>query len=174
MAYGHQSKFAAEIGTRPGQSAYKRQLAYRHLGVNPIDVQTVPFFRSELRRIARCVNQGCGADSLAPPVRPLDFLQSSEDPNARRVSEVYLSVPESYRRLLPAEAYCQAAGVSPWRVLEAITVVAVRQGAQASAILASIMRPRVLNKTIERALQEDGTRERLMLHKALGSLHTAG
>lgn len=81
-----------------------------------------------------------------------------------------MSVPESYRRLLPPEAFCHAAGVSPWRVLEIIAGVAVRQGAQASAIIAAIAHPRVVEKTIDMALQDDGTRERMMLHKAVGFL----
>ena len=51
-------------------------------------------------------------------IYPFDYLRSSEDPDARKVVDVYLSVPESYRRLLPAEAFCRAAGVSPERVLE--------------------------------------------------------
>jgi len=41
-------------------------------------------------------------------------------------------------KLLHAEAFCHAAGVSPYRVLELITVVAVRQGAPASAIVAAV------------------------------------
>ena len=61
-----------------------------------------------------------------------------------------------------------AAKVSPWRVLECIVVVAVRLGAQASAILASIVHLRIVEKTIERALQDDGHRERTLLHKAVG------
>jgi hypothetical protein len=61
------------------------------------------------------------------------------DPEARKVLAVYLSVPASYRKLLHAEAFCHAAGVSPYRVLELITVVAVRQGAPASAIVAAVM-----------------------------------
>jgi integrase len=51
-------------------------------------------------------------------IRPLELLLSSEDPEARKVADAYLSVPESYRKLLPLEAYCKAACVSPWRVLE--------------------------------------------------------
>ena len=145
MANGHKSVLGAEVRTGLGQTAYKRGLAYKRLGINPRDVQHIPFLRAELRRIARCVNRGLHKDEPAvSPVRPLDYLQSSEYPDARKVSKVYLSVPESYRRLLPAEAFCHAAGVSPWRVLEAITVVAVRQGAQASAIIAAVYGPRVV------------------------------
>jgi hypothetical protein len=150
-----------------GQTAYKRQLAYAHLGIDPKDVESVPFLGANLRRIARCINQGRAKDET---VRPLDYLRSSEDPEARKVVTAYLSVPESYRRLLPAEAFCHAAGVSPWRVLEIIAGVAVRQAAQGSAIIAAVMHPRVVVKTVERALQNDGVRERMMLYKAMGFL----
>ena len=156
------------VRTSLGQTDYKRELAYRCLGMDPKDVQCIPFFATQLRRIARSV-RGADKDSLpTAPVRALDFLRWSEDPEARKVSDIYFSVPRSYRRLLPAEAFCHAAGVSPWRILESITVAAVRQAAQASAILAAVLHPRVVVKTVERALQDAGTRERRMLHEAVG------
>jgi hypothetical protein len=158
------------VRTSAGQTDYKRELAYQRLGINPKDVQCVPFFATDLRRIARIVR---GVDKDSPPtapVRALDFLECSEDPEARKVLEVYRSIPESYRRLLRPEDFCHAAGVSPWRVLECITVVGVRQAAQGSAILAAVLHPSVVEKTVERALQDDGTRERMILHKAVGFL----
>jgi hypothetical protein len=154
-----------------GQTAYKRRLAYAHLGIDPKDVECFPFLRTELRRIARQIR---GADNNPSPIRPLDHLRSSDDPEAHKVLDAYLSVPESYRKLLPVEAFCHAAGVSPQRILEAITVVAVRQGAAASAIIAAIVHPRVVQKTVDRALQDDGFRERGMLHRAFGFLPMRG
>lgn len=156
------------VRTSVGQTDYKRELAYQHLGINPKDVKCLPFFAMDLRRIARAVR---GADKDGPPttpVRALDFLEYSEDPDARKVLEVYRSVPESYRRLLRPEHFCHAAGVSPWRVLECITVAAVRFGLMGSAIVAAIYHPRVVQKTGERALQDDGIRDRTMFHKATG------
>lgn len=149
-----------------GQTGYKRGLAYQHLGIDPQDVERVPFLWPNLRGIARRLNRGRAED--APLICPLDLLQWSEDPEARRVLQKYLSVPESYRRLLPAEAYCCAAGVSPWRVLEVVTGVAVRLGAQASSILAAVWHPRVVEKTIEMALTDEGTADRNTLHRATG------
>ena len=50
------------------------------------------------------------------------------------------------------------------------TVVAVRQGAQGSTILAAINQPPgVVIKTVERALQDDGWRERMMMPEPWGS-----
>jgi hypothetical protein len=159
--------FQREI-CKDGQSAYKRSLAYERLGINPRDVERMPFLRTELRRIARHLRSAQKDCPDSAGTRPLDYLRSSDDPEARKVLCAYLAVPESYRKLLPVEAFCLAAGVSPWRVLESIVVVAVRQGAQGSAILASIVHTRIVEKTIERALQDDGFRERALLHKAVG------
>ena len=160
----------SEVAMETGQTAYKRELAYRCLGIDPKDVHCVSLLAIQLRRIARAVRGASTDGPAAAPVRPLEYLRSSSDPSARKVLEAYDSVPESYRRLLRPEDFCHAAGVSPWRVLEIITVVAVRQAAQASDIVAAVMHPRVVMKTIERALQDDGIRERRMLHKATGFL----
>ena len=158
------------VRTSAGQTDYKRELAYGHLGINPKDVQRFPFFATDLRRIARVVRGAVSSDPPDAPVRPLDYLQFSEDPDARKVLEVYRSVPESYRRLLRPEDFCHAAGVSPWRVLECITVAAVRQAAQGAAILAAVLHPRVVEKTIERALRDEGIHDRVVIHKATGFL----
>jgi len=160
-----------EVWTNESQTDYKRQLAYRRLGISPQDVEPAPFFCIQLRRIARCINQGNPA-SLS--IRPLDYLGFSEDPEARKVSEAYLKVPASYRKLLRPEDFCHAAGVSPWKVLEIIVAVAARRRAEASALLAAILGPNVVEKTVERALKDGGWRECLMLHKATGFVPTSG
>jgi hypothetical protein len=157
---------SSESRTGYGQTTYKRRLAYKHLGLDPNMVQTAPFLRTNLRRIARCINQGRGER----PVHPFSYLCSSEDPDALKVAKVYLAVPASYRKLVAPEAYCQAAGVSPHRVLELITGLAVRFGADISSILAAVMLPRVVRKTIARALGDKGTPERELLFRATGLL----
>jgi hypothetical protein len=162
---------SAAVRASLGQTAYKRQLAYECLSVDPKDVECAPFFRADLRRIARLINRGRNENDAH---RPLDYLRFSEDPEARKVVGVYLSVPESYRRLLPAEAFCLAAGVSAGRVLEIIAGVAVRLGYLGSSVVAAVMLPRVLEKTIDRALQDDGYKDRLMLYKAAGFVPSAG
>jgi hypothetical protein len=107
----------SEVPMETGQTSYKRELAYRCLGINPKDVESVPFLAVQLRRIARAVRGAGTDDPAASPVRPLEYLRNSEDPEARKVAEAYYKVPESYRRLLRAEDFCHAAGVSPWKVL---------------------------------------------------------
>jgi hypothetical protein len=172
MANGSQINGSPEVRTGIGQTAYKRELAYRRLGISPQQVQRIPFLRADLVRIARLLNKGRANDES--PVRFLDLLQYSENPEAVKVLSVYRSVPESYRKLLPAEAFCCAAGVSPYRILEFVAAAAVRQGAMASAVIAAIQHPSVVAKTIYRALEPDGVQDRMMIHKAMGFLPIRG
>lgn len=157
------------------QTDYKRSLAYQCLGVDPSRVQTVPFLRANLKRIARLLNRSRGNNETNHSrIHPLELLGFSDDAQARKVREVYLSVPASYRRLLPPEAFCHAAGVSPWRILETIAAVVVRVEAQASAVVASVLSLSVVQKTIDQALQDGGARESLIVLKAVGFLPTWG
>jgi hypothetical protein len=141
-----------------GQTDYKRALAYQLLGIDEKNVQLIPYFETQLRKIARASHVSCA----------LALLAESDDPNAIKVHSAYLSVPESYRRLLPAEAYCHAAGVSPMVVLDAVALAAIRGGVTAAALVAAINGPRVVQKTIEIALTDEGVRERIAFHKASG------
>jgi hypothetical protein len=153
-----------------GQTDYKRALAYRLLGINPNDVQRIPYFAAQLRKIARIAHVAGGYAPSSPPVPALVLLETSDNPEAIKVRNAYMSIPETYRRLLPPEALCCAAGVAPWVVLEAITVAVVRRGVMASAIVAAINQPRVVQKAVEMALTDDGVRDRMALHKATGFL----
>jgi len=170
MASTETSPARPQVCRGDGQTDYKRALAYQLLGITLKDVQRIPYFGAQLRKIARTVRGASKYGAARDPVRALDFLEASEDPEARKVLKPYLSIPESYRRLLPPEAFCYVAGVSPWVVLEAVTIVAVRQGAMASAVLAAVHHPRIVQKTVEMALRDEGAKERLILHKAVGFL----
>lgn len=112
---------------------------------------------------------GPGADILR--AWPL-YLQSSDSPEAFAVLECYHSLPKVFRQTLPIEAFCIAANISPMRILEAITAACVRLGAQASTLIAAVNHPRVVEKTVEMALTDDGIEDRATLHKATGFLPT--
>lgn len=148
-----------------GQTGYKRARAYYLLGISPKDFQWFPYFGAQLRRIARIAHI---ADGNIPSIPAMALLAASEDPIAGKVRQAYSLVPESYRRLLPPEAFCHVAGASPWAVLDAVTVAAVRSGAMASAVVAAVNMPRVVQKTVEVALTDEGTRERRMFLRAAG------
>jgi len=154
-----------ESRTGYGQTGYKRRLAYQYLGLRPADVQPAPFFRFNLRRITRCINQGGLRDK---PCWPVSYVCLSDDPDAVKVAKAYLSVPASYRRLVAPEAYCQVARVSPDRILEIVTVVAMRFGVFASTVIASVMLPHVVEKTMDRARERDGFKERELICRLTG------
>jgi hypothetical protein len=159
-----------------GQTNYKRFRAYQQLGVRPQDVEIVPLFRAQLSSLARCISRdrGKGNPQSGATIGPFSCLEQSSDPDARRVLAACEAVPQTYRRLLPPEAFCLAAGVSPRRVLEMLAVVLVQNGGRLTDIRAAVAQRRVLNKTAERALQDEGWRERLMIHKATGAVPTWG
>lgn len=121
------------------QTDYKRLLAYQRLGIDPEKVQQEPFFRMDLLRIRRLVLPRDANKPASASAGLLDSLQLSDDPDARKVLQKYQSVPVSYRRLLTPEAFCQAAGVSPWKVLQIIA-----GGAAWFAILESRERAKLL------------------------------
>lgn len=176
--------------------------AYGRLGVKPEAVALAPQITPELRAIARTIRRagqpkktrkrlkpdGRGAGDLtiaedtrhSAPHGPgadlsvswIKYLQASDDPDAQKISQSYHSIPKFMRPHLPIEAYCIAAAVSPMRVLEILTAIVVRMGAQASTIIAAVNHPRVVQKTVEMALTDNGVEDRNTLHKATGFLPT--
>jgi hypothetical protein len=160
------------VSTGEGQTLYKRQLAYDQLGIVPASVEIVPMLSIQFRRIARAASTLNGCEKWTTTESVMSLLQSSNESDANKLLKAYRSVPASYRKLLPPEAYCLAAGVPAARALELMTVVAVRQTANASAILCAIMHPSVVQTTVKAALTRGGSRERRMLHQAMGFIRS--
>jgi hypothetical protein len=152
--------------TGHGQTAYKRDLAYQHLGIRPEGIEYFPFLRANLRRIGRHLNRGRTKD--APLLHPFDLLECSEDAEARRLWSVYHKVPITFRKLVRPECFCFAAQVHPMRALELVTAAVVRHGARVSAIPSGLWHPHVVEKTIEMALKDEGIADRNALHRATG------
>jgi hypothetical protein len=134
-------------------------LAFQKLGINPGDVQFMPFVRASLKRIARVLNQD-----------PINLLGSCDAQEARKVYDVYQAVPVSLRRFLPVEAIFTAAGVRPERVIELIAGLAARDAALGAAVVAAIWSAGVVRKTVEMALTDGGVKDRLTLFRAVGFL----
>lgn len=118
---------------------------------------------------AEAAPYGPGGDILT--AWPL-YLSGIDDDEIRALLAKRRSLPHVYARLLPIEAFCLAAGVSPLRVLELLVATIVRQGAQSATIIAAVSHPRVVQKTVEMALTDDGIEDRTTLHKATGFLPT--
>jgi hypothetical protein len=100
------------------------------------------------------------------------YLSSSDHADAKKVLLTYHGIQVSLRKVLPIEAFCVAAGVSPLTILGILTGEIVRMGAQASTIIAAVNHPRVVQKSVEMALTDDGLADRTLLAKATGFLPT--
>lgn len=143
--------------------------AYALLGVPESLVQRAPQITSQLGLIARTLQ------NKNLPTDPIYYLRASGLSDAEKVIDAYFSVSKLHARLLPIEAFCIKAGVSPLRVIEIIIITAMRMGTQASAFLAHVTSPSIVQATIEDALNgSDKVRiaAQSMLHKATGFLPT--
>lgn len=141
--------------------------SYKMLGVKPEDVATQPQITPMLKLMGKTISKRGGQATTW-----MSLLAQSGDPDAAKVLEAYNSVRYVDKRNLPIEAFCHAAGVSTYRVLELITAAVVRTGAQASTIIASVSHPYIVEKSVEMALTDDGFEDRQLLHKAVGFLPT--
>jgi hypothetical protein len=142
--------------------------AYAKLGVSRAVVATHPRITPQLRKIGKMLERL----NLNLPRDPYFYLSASEHPDARAIIAARASIARYFTKLLPIEAFCVAAAVPTPRVLEMVTVAAMRMGAQASTMLAALSHPDVVKKTIEVALTDAGTDDRAVLHKATGFLPT--
>lgn len=151
--------------------------AYARLRIDGAAVLRLPQITPELRSIAKVIRRDApyGAGSDLARSWPL-YLQSSESPHAYKLTEAYLDAVDAIGKraadAMPIEAYCLTADVPTMTILEILVGVVVRQGAQASTIIAAVNHPRVVQKTVEMALTDDGIEDRNTLHKAVGFLPT--
>lgn len=171
-----------------------RARAYELLGVRAEDVAALPQVTPQLRMIVKTtlgsgvpvkrlieedLQSGTRISTKESPRAPYGpggdllsswayYLEASPDEDARRILRCYNDLPRYYARTLPIEAFCLAAGVPPVRALSLLTEVVVRFGVQASAIIAAVNQPRVVQKTVEMAMTDDGFADRALFHKATG------
>jgi hypothetical protein len=100
------------------------------------------------------------------------YLEASTDPDARAILRAYHLLPKYLSRAVPIESFCIAAKVSSVRALEIIVVTCMRLGVQAENIIAAVNRPRIVQKTVDMAMTDEGVEDRMMFHKATGFLPT--
>lgn len=153
------------IALSPSPSAIRASLLAQ-LKVTDEQLRSSPKITPELGRISAAISRA----DINSPTDPYYYLTVSDSPEARAILALRESIIPQRRRLIPIEAYCLAASISPMRLLEIITATAVRLSAQASAIIAAISHPRVVEKTVERALTDEGIEDRTTLHKHSGFL----
>lgn len=145
---------------------FRRRAAYKSLGVEPAHVQELTPISSQLRMLSTKLKK------RNLPASPYYYLKCTEALEARRIVDLYYGMDKNKRDLIPIEAYCLAAAVAPLTLLNIIVLACQRVSSQTSAMLAAISQPQIVEKTIERALTDDGFDDRVVLHKATGFLPT--
>lgn len=157
------------MASTPATLALRRRTIYTYLGITESQVAAQPQITPELRRIARTLQ----STSPNAPRDPYYYLRSSDSLDAQKILAIIndkQNTLRGQRHIIPIEAICLVAKVSPLRVLEIVTATAVRLGATASNIIAAVAQSRVVEKTIEMALTDEGIEDRTMMHKATGFL----
>ena len=98
----------------------------------------------------------------------LEYLRASDRPEAREILELWVSTSTTYRRVLPFEAFCVAAGVKPMDMFVIVAMQICFEGGDAEKALASITRGDAVDGWLERARTPGGWRERRMLAQQIG------
>ena len=97
-------------------------------------------------------------------------MRFSDNPVVKKFLARYQQIPSGDRNYLPFEAIALAADVEPAYLLGEI-LLAMSEFSVASVKVIGINRhPEVMKKTVERALEDEGFREREMVHSMLGAL----
>lgn len=144
----------------------RRNIAYEKLGIDRTLVRTLPPISSQLHMVAKKLRR------RNLPASPFYYLKCAPGEQARRIVDLYYSLPKNQRDLPPIEAYCLAVGADSTEILELITRTVAKITRQTSAILAAVNHPAIVEKTVEMALTDDGIEDRRDLHKATGFLPT--
>jgi hypothetical protein len=119
-----------------------RAEAYDFLGIAPNDIATCTKITPQLALVG-------GKD------RAIELLRSSPHSAARRFIQCYddVRVPPSFRRILPIEAFCLAAGFSPDQLVLALQS-AMRELSQfEAAATAALVHPEIVQRSSELALE---------------------
>ena len=113
-----------------------------------------------------------GKDKRFPREKVINLLAGSPLPAARAFIETWKQISKKDWDVLPFEAVCVKACVSPVEMLGVIVKSATYIAAQKSALKAILAHPEVVDATIDNAKKELGFMDRKMLHEAVGFLAT--
>ena len=105
--------------------------------------------------------------------KAIDLLRFSADENAKQFLEIYDQPPKVDRDRVPIEAICIKAEVNPAAILGATLMAARQVSAQESALIAITEHPQVVKDTITFAGLAGGSKDRKMIHQAVGFLPTS-
>ena len=142
----------------------RRKAAFEKLQITPEKMRLQPPITSQLRMLAKRMKR------RNLPASPLYYLKASASDAARKILDLYYSLPRDQRNLVPLEGYALAACELSTHVLDIITQSVAMFSRQQSAIIAAANHPSVVDKTVEMALTDEGIEDRNVLHKAMGFL----
>ena len=102
----------------------------------------------------------------------LECLRGADDPTAQQFMKKYDSIAPSDLEFLSIEQIAASCGIDTPTLAGVLMKAIVSQQASIAAIKAATAHPRIVEKSIQSALQERGVRDREMLHTAVGFLPT--
>jgi hypothetical protein len=97
-----------------------------------------------------------------------EILEGSEEPDARRLVDLWRRLTKAMQAVVPFEAYCVAAGLATKKAFALVAAETMEQSAKATELLAKASHPAVVEATVQAALKPLGTHDRKMLHQAAG------
>jgi len=103
----------------------------------------------------------------------IQAMRFSSEPCVHKLLKVYDSAPEYDRNKTPLEAFVLVAGVNPNELVGAVIMAFRTMQAQKSGLMVMKQHPQVLESTIKYAHLMNGSRDRQMLHQAVGFLPVA-
>ena len=87
------------------------------------------------------------------------------DPVIQPIVEEWHRCTAGGKKAFDVDQVCELKGVDPFRMLGSVFEAAARSGHHIGALLAAVTHPAIVEKTIQRALTNEGTDEREMLLK---------
>jgi hypothetical protein len=135
------------------------------ISVTPADITAISWLTPH---IAALMDQ-VGAD-LHIPQDPYFYLRAAVGPNAKAIMAVYDSLSREDAARLPMEAFVLAAGVDPNIVADLITASLATIQRRMVTVRFSSGHTAVTDATIKNALEDNGYRDRAMVHKIMGAL----
>lgn len=126
--------------------------AYERLGVSKEEVSKQPVITSVLKS-----SLAKGTDSA------IEYLRGSHESDSRKFLDVYDSIPNSVRIILPIEAFCIASGLTTRRVLELITGACFEQSANVAELISKAAKPKLVGVAVKAALKQKNFEDRKLI-----------
>lgn len=104
--------------------------------------------------------------------KAIDYLKFSSHPDARKLLEFCQKLSYATQESIPIEAMCLAAGVDTMTISGALIRSTVDVAKMKSALIAMQEHPNVVRSTAFYAGLADNSKDREMMHKAVGFLPT--